>query len=257
MKFTELDLTKIPELKWVSPTELRELYLDITKIDGGKTRDKLNDFWGLIRAEIDNFSQLGARPEHQAEFDRIVERYKVAIANVEEQLVASMQRGAEQGRWFALGRRAPDACAEIIPKRYWGFLKLDIQDSTASGGEYRFFGISCMRAEWIPSRHPIIDVISEAQMLERPDLETANTRTIKPNADRPKRKGRGRPTSMAIVRKEFYRRVSQNEIECTITEESHSLADWLARTRPRAKELVAKTIENNLRDEYKEEKNAL
>ena len=56
----------------------------------------------------------------------------------------------------------------------------------------------------------------------------------------------GRPTSMHLVMAEFERRVDQNALLTTVTEESQSLADWLADNHETAPRLTAKTIKNKI-----------
>jgi hypothetical protein len=61
----------------------------------------------------------------------------------------------------------------------------------------------------------------------------------------------GRPTSMNLIRQEFEARYSRGETAGSITLESTALADWLAKAHPLAAPVKAKTIKNQLSDQFR------
>lgn len=63
----------------------------------------------------------------------------------------------------------------------------------------------------------------------------------------------GRPKKgIDVIRLEFQRRIAAKELAASLAAESRALADWYHQTYPRRDCPTAKTIENNIRLEYKE-----
>lgn len=62
----------------------------------------------------------------------------------------------------------------------------------------------------------------------------------------------GRPTAIHFVITEFERRAAQNQCEKTLTREAQTLAAWYRRHHPEAPILSRKTIENRLRQPYRD-----
>ena len=61
----------------------------------------------------------------------------------------------------------------------------------------------------------------------------------------------GRPTSMNLIRQEFEARFSRGDSAGSITQEAAALADWLAKAHPEATCITAKTIKNQLADQFR------
>jgi hypothetical protein len=62
----------------------------------------------------------------------------------------------------------------------------------------------------------------------------------------------GRPTSMHLVRSEFESRKKMGTLNlASLKQQSKDLSDWLAKNYPSAPQLTEKTIENNIRSEYR------
>jgi hypothetical protein len=64
--------------------------------------------------------------------------------------------------------------------------------------------------------------------------------------------GPGRPSKgMHMIRIEFYRRRQANECKPTLREEASDLEEWFRRSYPTAQPVKRKTIENNIRSDYR------
>jgi hypothetical protein len=63
--------------------------------------------------------------------------------------------------------------------------------------------------------------------------------------------GQGRPSSMHLVRQRFHERVRNGEIEPKLSAEARYLKQWYDTEYEGHPHLTVKTIENNLRDEYR------
>ena len=61
----------------------------------------------------------------------------------------------------------------------------------------------------------------------------------------------GRPTSMNLIRQEFEARLSRGDSAGSITQEAAALADWLTKAHPEATRVTAKTIKNQLADQFR------
>jgi len=61
----------------------------------------------------------------------------------------------------------------------------------------------------------------------------------------------GRPTSMNLIRQEFEARHGRGDTAGSITKEAAALANWLAKDHPAATPVTAKTIKNQLADQFR------
>lgn len=65
---------------------------------------------------------------------------------------------------------------------------------------------------------------------------------------------RGRPTSSHLIKAEFQRRIEMGQICESIKKEAVVLAEWLKLCHPGLAPMTPKSIENAIRDEYRERK---
>lgn len=66
----------------------------------------------------------------------------------------------------------------------------------------------------------------------------------------------GRPSSMHLIEAEFEARCKREEVAASLAEESRNLANWLRSEHPSAPRLTEKTIQNRLRETYRQHKRA-
>ena len=62
----------------------------------------------------------------------------------------------------------------------------------------------------------------------------------------------GRPTSMHLVKAEHAGRWDRGDVENTVKAQAEALSSWLSNAHPLAPPLTAKTIENGIRDDYRQ-----
>jgi hypothetical protein len=67
----------------------------------------------------------------------------------------------------------------------------------------------------------------------------------------------GHPTSKHLVIDEFRRRAAEGQLEATVAAEAKLLAEWLGREHPRAAPATHRTIENQIRGEYRRLRNRM
>ena len=61
----------------------------------------------------------------------------------------------------------------------------------------------------------------------------------------------GRPTSINLCRSEMFARAARGDLAQNVTEEARALAKWLKENYSTAPTLTAKSIENNIRSQYR------
>jgi hypothetical protein len=66
----------------------------------------------------------------------------------------------------------------------------------------------------------------------------------------------GRPSSMHLIEAEFEARCKRDEVAASLAEESRHLANWLKSNHPSAPPVTPKTIQNRLRETYRQHKAA-
>lgn len=252
MRAAERELTDFADLKWLTFPELREIYFS-SKANDSETAFQVMQ--RLCRLQNDARQRLAITGTNTGAIQSLrnyISLYDKEINILERKIIIGMGHGGERGVWFAVGRRGPDTEQEIIPKRYWSFLKFDIEDGSASTDELKFSGIQCLMAEGIPDGHEIFQTIDEAQRLSIPAPTPARSNT----ADEPIELNRsdfpGRPSSSSLIHTEFFERVGRDQIEISLAEQARVLSKWLSKEYPRAPRATPKTIENSLRDDYKE-----
>ena len=64
----------------------------------------------------------------------------------------------------------------------------------------------------------------------------------------------GAPSSSHLVKAEFQRRIDTNEMKQSLAEEAEVLSYWLAKTHPGLRPMKPRTIENSIRDLWREHK---
>jgi len=74
--------------------------------------------------------------------------------------------------------------------------------------------------------------------------------------EQPRTGAPGRPSSMHLVEAEFEARCARDETAASLAEESKHLANWLKGEHPGAPPVTKKTIQNRLRDIYREHRSA-
>lgn len=189
-----------------------------------------------------------------AEFDRLLAS---AMAGVRR----AMKKDAEAGRWVAFGRRHPDASEEAIPSYYWPFLDIDIEEDSAKGHDLLFRGIRCLLAEEIPADHPILEQI-HPQAPDTPPASADEGHPVEdvsaPQPPSPLYSGaQGRPSSVeTLVIPELRRRAAEGVMEPSLARECLYLSQWLHATHPTAHQIKPASLENSLRQLYRELKSA-
>jgi hypothetical protein len=165
----------------------------------------------------------------------------------------NMITGAETGEWIALGKLHPDAKAEIIPRRYWAFLALDIENRVATGSDRTYRAVCGLIARQIPKGHPILENIRIAQIIPNSGAAAAGEPLPTPSPPRPAARtgAPGRPSSMHYIRDEFERRAKAGILGQSLVAEADFLVAWLKTAHPDTPGPTSKTICNNLRKAYR------
>ena len=123
----------------------------------------------------------------------------------------------------------------VIDPDMWGFLEPDFRDSTASGGGMEIIHVAV---------HP---PGSEASAISG-ELAASDT-AVSP--DRYRTGFPGRPTIKDFILAEFQRRAEAGEVERTLAAEARVLQKWAKQEYPEAPALAPRTIENQIRAEYR------
>jgi len=209
--------------------------------------DKLNAIQNQIALERQAFDMCSQTPLDERLFRENVRRLESAHELLIEGSREAIQEGLAQGSWLGFGYPAPDAELQLIMRRYWHFLELDWDRSSAQGHGLAFFGIQFV----LPTR--LDDVRAELpprwRNLGKPKAKEAS-RPDKPEVD-PYRSGLpGRPTIGHLIAAEFTRRADAGEVETLLSLEAVVLHEWAKRTHPSAKAPTAHTIENQIRTAF-------
>ena len=251
MNFTELDLTKIPDLNWTPLLVLRTMYLDVA----AKPRmTYLQAFSELSKRKEDRRNRLALVNEDGATAQNLLDEIRECDeqrAILDKKLDVTMREDGQHGAWVGVGSRGLDMQHEIIPQRHWAHLRFEFEDSAACSGEVRFSGIRFLVAAEIPEDHEIRKLIEAAQ--DRPLLDPqAHVSGSEGNpADNADSNDRGRPSAKYEILREFFFRVMRGEIEKSQADQGRVLHAWLKREHPNKPNSDPKTIAGQLKDEFK------
>ncbi len=251
MNFTELDLTKIPDLNWTPLLVLRTMYLDVA----AKPRmTYLQAFSELSKRKEDRRNRLALVNEDGATAQNLLDEIRECDEQrviLDKKLDVTMREDGQHGAWVGVGSRGLDMQHEIIPQRHWAHLRFEFEDSAACSGEVRFSGIRFLVAAEIPEDHEIRKLIEAAQ--DRPLLDpivhasSIEESSVDDNGPNPP----GRPTSNYLILREFFFRVMRGEVEKSQAEQGRVLHNWLKRVHPKEPNSEPETIAGQLKDEFK------
>lgn len=241
------------ELRWLTPEGIYDYYLN-----GAATKDQspasiIGELQRRLSFERECFESSGAKTEDISLYESYTNPLLDMIKQAERVVYRSMITGAETGEWIALGKLHPDAKAEIIPRRYWPFLSLDIENRVATGSDKTYRAVFGLIARQIPKGHPFLEKIRIAQIISNsgsaPAVEPLPAPSPHPVAA--KTGAPGRPSSMHYIRGELERRATAGSLEQSLTMEADLLVAWLKTTHPGAPAPTAKTVRNNISATYR------
>ncbi len=251
--------SRVLPLRWRTLQELADVLLASTTTPDGHT---LAEAMERIRRNRDQETELftaitdGSAADRQ-NFDRIMAEFDRLLSSAMDIVRRAMKKDAEAGRWTAFGRRHPDAPEEAIPPYYWPFLDIDIEEDCAKGHDLLFRGIRCLLAEDIPAGHPILEQIHR----QAPDTPPASAEEGHPVEDvsapqppSPLYSGtQGRPSSVeTLIMPELRRRAAAGIMEPSLAKECQYLSQWLHASHPTAHQIKPASLENSLRQLYRE-----
>lgn len=242
------------ELRWLTPAGIYAHYLNgaATK-DGQSPASLIGELQKRLAFERGCFESSGAKTEDLSLYESYTKPLRDMIKEAERVVYRNMITGAETGEWIALGKLHPDAKAEIIPRRYWPFLALDIENRVATGSDKTYRAVFGLIARQIPKGHPFLEAIRVAQVI--PDIGSAPAVELLPaSSPHPvaaKTGAPGRPSSMHYIRAEFERRAKAGTLEKSLQMEAELLVAWLRSTHPGTPALTAKTVCNTIRAAYR------
>lgn len=254
-----------PPLRWRSLREIADLVLATTTTPDGRT---IAEVMERLRRGRDQETELflattdGSAADRDS-YDRIIAEHDRVLSTTMDSVRRAMVKDAEAGRWTAFGRRHPDAPEEAIPPHYWPFLDIDIEEDSANGHDLRFRGIRCLLAEDIPADHPILDQIrpkeAAAPVADQPSVDdepSANEAPAPPPPVILYSGTQGRPSSVeSLVIPELRRRAAEGSMESSLARECKYLSQWLHTNHPTAHQIKPASLENSLRQLYRELKN--
>lgn len=157
------------QLKWLYPKQIYQHYLNNEAVTDDDTLVlDLNGWRDELAFENSVYERSGAKAEDRWAYKRNTEPLQTLIRKAEASVFELMMKQAEEGRWVGVGRQHPDAKEEIIPSRYWAFLKLDINTVVAKGDDMTFRSIRGLIWRQIPKGHQVLDLIRAAEKLPEP-----------------------------------------------------------------------------------------
>jgi hypothetical protein len=142
-------------LNWLTLSDIYSRYLDMAEYDDGTSAlEFIEQCQDGLAYEKSMFESFGAKAEDRFAYEMHTKPALTMIRNTKELVLKWMVDGAAKGCWFAFGRRHPDSEEEMIPSRYWPFLKLDIKNGVATGhGTFR--ALRGLIWQDIPQGHPV------------------------------------------------------------------------------------------------------
>ncbi|KQZ29154.1 hypothetical protein ASD50_18355 [Mesorhizobium sp. Root552] len=198
-----------------------------------------------LSTEAEYFGLYGHTTSDREQYEEIIRPTLELVREIEQAIDRRMLELIESGHWIAFGRRGPDTAAEVIPKRYWPFLEMDIERATAKGQGMEFRGLLFLELARIPTDDPVLGLIETANKLPSSQMGAPTPITGAP----------GRPTSMHLVEAEFQRRAGAGLLNGSLRTESDHLAKWLANNHLSMPQTTSKTIQNRIRAKYKNARN--
>lgn len=251
-------------LRWRTLQEIADGLLATTTTPEGHT---LAEAMERIRRHRDRETEIftattdGSAKDRQA-YDHNRAEYDRLLASAMTSVRQAMKKDAEAGRWIAFGRRHHDSPEEAIPPYYWPFLDIHMEEDSAKGHDLLFRGIRCLLAEEIPADHPILEQIHP----QAPDTPPARAKPASADENRPVEEAappptpitlysgtQGRPSSVeTLIMPELRRRAAAGIMEPSLARECQYLSQWLHATHPTAHQIKPASLENSLRQLYRE-----
>ena len=147
----------------------------------------------------------------------------------------------QSGEIVATGYVKPANIADnrrVIPADKWGILKPDFRNSTASGG-----GMEIIHVIVHPPGSEVLAISGELAVAE----QAATNRSPLTHSGMV-----GRPTAKHLYPDELERRAKAGIMCGKLAAESRELHNWLQQSHPEINPGTPKTIENNIRDRYRQ-----
>lgn len=142
---------------WKSPSEIFLAILqEAEKIIGGESVvDLIARCKEMLKLEDLAWSTSDQSPEDRPVYEARLAAWRSKIDEAQVGVHRLMMAQAVGGNWFAVGYRSIEAGEEVIPRRYWPFLTLDLEHATAKGEAGEFRAVRCAFQKDVPADHPI------------------------------------------------------------------------------------------------------
>lgn len=140
-------------LNWLTPNELFERFLNVTRLaDGTTVREELERIRGREAFADQVLSQTDQTSKDVILYKQRREEWDAARNMLMERMDEEFLGAGAEGRWLAIGRRSPSVEEEIIPPHYWVFLTPDRGARNAKSERHglEFSGLRCLILQDLP-----------------------------------------------------------------------------------------------------------
>jgi hypothetical protein len=167
-------------LKWLTLKEIRASYLKGEALikDGWPVGYFIEKMQRALSHEQITYETSKKKHRDRWEFLHFTKEIKTVISKAEAEVVDLMIAQAGSGRLVLAGRTHPDGVEEIIPRRLWAFLHLDVENGVAcglrKGVDITFRDLRGVFWQHIPGGDPIIERIRIAETPPHAPVPSAN-----------------------------------------------------------------------------------